>query len=103
MGVPVVTLRGDRHASRVGASLLRQVGLTDWIAGTMDDYLEIAAKLAGAPSLLTELRHSLRWRVATSPLCDGVAFARKIEATFRAMWLHWCETYKPPSDYRGSS
>jgi len=103
MGVPVVTLRGDRHAGRVGASLLSQVGLTDWIADSIDDYLDIAVKLAGAPSQLGELRHSLRSRVATSPLCDGVAFARKIEATFRAMWLHWCETYKRPSDYRGSS
>ena len=94
MGVPVVTLRGDRHAGRVGASLLSQVGLTDWIADSTDDYLEIAAKLAGSPSQLTELRHSLRPRVGGSPLCDGPAFARKIEAAYRTMWLRWCEKAK---------
>ena len=38
MGVPVVTLRGDRHAGRVGASLLTQVGLMDWIAGSPEEY-----------------------------------------------------------------
>ena len=97
MGVPVVTLRGDRHAGRVGASLLSQVGLADWIAGSTDDYLEIAAKLAGAPSLLTELRHSLRPRVAGSPLGNGSAFARKIEAAYRTMWLRWCETMRKTS------
>jgi protein O-GlcNAc transferase len=101
MGVPVVTLRGDRHASRVAASLLSQVGLTDWIADSPDDYLEIAANLAGVPSRLTELRHSLRPRVAASPLCDGRAFTRKIEAAYRTMWLQWCETTAKTSDQRG--
>lgn len=91
MGVPVVTLRGDRHASRVGASLLSQVGLLELIADLMDDYLELAVKLAGHPSRLTRFRQSLRPRVAASPLCDAPAFARKIEGAYRAMWLRWCE------------
>jgi protein O-GlcNAc transferase len=92
MGVPVVTLCGDRHAGRVGASLLNQVGLTDWIAGSIDEYLEIAVNFAGAPSQLAELRHDLRPRLSRSPLCDGRKFARKIEAAYRTMWLRWCET-----------
>ena len=86
MGVPVVTLRGDRHAGRVGASLLTQVGLTDWIAGSVEEYLQIAATLAGNPQHLNDLRRTLRPRLAASPLCDGRAFARKIEATYRTMW-----------------
>ena len=52
MGVPVVTLRGDRHAGRVGASLLSQIGLTDWIAGSVEEYVQIAAALAGNPQRL---------------------------------------------------
>ena len=47
MGVPVVTLRGDRHAGRVGASLLSQIGLTDWIADSVEEYVEIAAHARG--------------------------------------------------------
>src|SRR5262249_9454792 len=46
MGVPVVTLQGDRHSTRVGASLLTQGGLTDWIAESADDYVETALALA---------------------------------------------------------
>ena len=91
MGVPVVTLRGSCHAGRVGASLLTQADLTDWIAGSMEDYLEIAATLAGDPAQLKDLRRSLRPRLASSSLCNGRAFARKIEAAYRAMWQRWCE------------
>ncbi len=91
MGVPVVTLRGNRHAGRVGASLLSQVGLTDLIADSVEEYVEIAVALAGDRGRLDDLRRSLRRRVAASPLCDGGAFARKIEAAFRHMWRQWCE------------
>jgi predicted O-linked N-acetylglucosamine transferase (SPINDLY family) len=90
MGVPVVTLRGDRHASRVGASLLTPVGLSDLIAGSVEEYLEIAVALAGDPARLTTLRGSLRPRVAASELCDAPGFARKVEAAYRIMWRRWC-------------
>ena len=92
MGVPVVTLRGDRHAGRVGASLLSQIGLTDLIANSVEEYVEIALALARNPGRLDDLRRALRPRMAASPLCDGRAFARKMEAAFRTMWQVWCET-----------
>ena len=77
MGVPVVTLRGDRHAGRVGASLLSQVGLTDLIANSVEEYVEIAHALAVDPERLLDLRRTLRPRLAASPLCDGPAFAQQ--------------------------
>jgi predicted O-linked N-acetylglucosamine transferase (SPINDLY family) len=95
MGVPVVTLRGDRHAGRVGASLLAQVGLSDLIADSVEAYVATAAALAGDPLRLSELRHSLRPRMAASPLCDAPAFARKVEAAYRTMWQRWCEAPDP--------
>jgi predicted O-linked N-acetylglucosamine transferase (SPINDLY family) len=91
MGVPVVTLRGDRHAGRVGASLLSQIGLPDLIANSVEEYVEIVVALASDPARLMDLRRSLRPRIAASPLCDERAFARKMEAAFRTMWQHWCE------------
>jgi predicted O-linked N-acetylglucosamine transferase (SPINDLY family) len=91
MGVPVITLRGHRHSGRVGASLLTQIGLTDLIANSTEEYVEIAVALAGNPGRLDELRRVLRPRVATSPLCDEGAFAAKMEAAFCTMWQHWCQ------------
>jgi len=91
MGAPVVVQKGDRHAGRVGASLLSQIGLTDLIAYSAEEYVEIALRLANDPARLSKLRHSLRPRMAASSLGDGPAFARKIEAALRTMWQRWCE------------
>lgn len=90
MGVPVVTLAGDRHAGRVGASLLGAVGLKSLITGSAADYADCAIALARAPTRLADLRAGLRDRVRASTLCDARGFARRIEAAFREMWRLWC-------------
>ena len=90
MGVPVITLRGHRHAGRVGASLLTQIGLTDLIAHSIEEYVEIAVALAGDSGRLDDLRRALRPRMAASTMCDEGAFACKMEAAFRSMWHYWC-------------
>jgi protein O-GlcNAc transferase len=83
MGVPVVTLSGQRHAARVGASLLTQMGLSDWIAADLEDYRSIARALTQDPARLTATRGGLRARMAASSLCDGFDFARRVEALYR--------------------
>ena len=64
MGVPLVTLRGDRHASRVGASVLTAIGLERLIAATADQYIAIATGLARDPDGLASLRAGLPGNVA---------------------------------------
>lgn len=86
MGVPVVTLRGDRHAGRVGASLLTQTGQDACIAHTKNDYIAIARDLAKVPVYLEQRRARLRDTLRNSPLCDGDRFCRSMEAAYRC-WL----------------
>jgi protein O-GlcNAc transferase len=90
MGVPVVTLAGNRHAGRVGVSLLNQVCLPELIANSTEQYRKIAAELAGNLDRLAVLKFSLRERVANSPLCDGKTFTRQLEQAYREMWERWC-------------
>jgi predicted O-linked N-acetylglucosamine transferase (SPINDLY family) len=97
MGVPVVTLRGDRHAGRVGASLLTHTGLRELIGFSVEHYLDIAAALAGDPARLIGLRQTMRERLTASPLCNAQAFARKIEFTYRRLWQRHCGVDKEPS------
>lgn len=90
MGVPVVTLAGKTHVSRVGVSLLRNIGLGDLIAHSREQYVEIAAKLAGDVARRAQLRATLRARIAASPLMNAPQFARNVEQAYRQMWREWC-------------
>jgi predicted O-linked N-acetylglucosamine transferase (SPINDLY family) len=83
MGVPVICLAGDRHSARVGASILTRCGLSNFIAASLDDYRAKATALARDPPALGDMRQALRPRVASSPLCDGKAFAAQIEDAYR--------------------
>lgn len=90
MGVPVVTLSGSTHVSRVGASILRSVGLSELIARTENEYLEIAVHLAKNRELLAKYRRNLRNMMLNSTLLDATTFTRNLEQAYRTMWHRWC-------------
>ena len=92
MGVPVITLAGHTHASRVGVSLLTHAGLPELIASSADEYVHIATRLAADIERLGTLRSSLRERLAVSRLLDAPRFARNVEHAYRQMWRTWCAT-----------
>jgi predicted O-linked N-acetylglucosamine transferase (SPINDLY family) len=96
MGVPVVTLSGDRFVARAGTSLLSTLGLTGCIAETHAEYVAIAQRLAGDPARLAALRASLRDRMRRSPLMDGARFTRNLEALYRQAWRDWCRPRQAP-------
>ena len=85
MGVPVVTLAGSIHVSRVSASILNNVGLADLVADTPEKYLEIAQRLAVDVEKRRALRAGMRARMLSSPLLDAPGFARDLEAAYREM------------------
>ena len=90
MGVPVVAIEGDRHAARVGASLLRTVGLPELVARDPAEFAAIARRLADDRAWLAELRLGLRARLAASPLADTRAYAARFHAALRSAWAHRC-------------
>jgi protein O-GlcNAc transferase len=91
MGVPVVTLAGCTHVSRVGVSLLTNIGLPELIAQRPEDFVLIAAGLASDRARLKELRSSMRRRMLSSPLMDGPRLARDVESAYRQAWRRWCK------------
>jgi predicted O-linked N-acetylglucosamine transferase (SPINDLY family) len=83
MGVPVVTLAGETHVSRVGLSLLTAIGLPELAASTPERFIQIACELAEQTELLGQWRQTMRERM--KPIMDGAAFARKLEHAYQGM------------------
>lgn len=90
MGVPVLTLPGERHAARVSASLLHRVGMDGWVARDRGHYRRIAQAAAARPEALAQRRRRLRQDFLDSPLSDGRGLARDLEAAYRKMWHQYC-------------
>jgi len=91
MGVPVVTLAGERFIGRMTASILHSVGLDDLICSERAEYVETAVALAGDREKLNHLRQDLRQRIAASPLCDAATLTRNLEDAYQKMWAKWVE------------
>lgn len=89
-GVPVVTRAGGVYASRFGSTAHVNLQLQDLIASTREEYVEIAAALAGDLPRLGRLRASLRSTMLDSALLDAEGFSRHLEAAYRDMWIGWC-------------
>jgi protein O-GlcNAc transferase len=90
MGVPVVTLMGDRHVARVSGSLLTAIGRGGWVAQTKDDYVRIATELGSNPEKLAAIRAGLRDEVRNSSLGDHVGQSTRFAAALRQCWQAWC-------------
>ena len=101
MGVPVITWPGELPQGRHAASHLTNAGLSEFIAGSADGYVDLAARWANDIPALTELRASLRDRVARSSLCDGATFTSAFEHELRQMWRRRCQADpNPPTGKR---
>jgi len=92
-GVPVVTCEGDRWASRLSISILREAGLEEFVTKNIDGYVALATHLARSPetpSRLAELRRNMRSRLRLSSVCNTHAFTREVEHIYRRCWSERC-------------
>ncbi len=89
-GVPTITLAGDRHASRVGPSLLACAGLSELVARSPDEYVTLAQRVASGREALASMRGTMRERLRQSPLLDERAFCTRFESTVRQLWRQAC-------------
>jgi predicted O-linked N-acetylglucosamine transferase (SPINDLY family) len=85
-GLPVLTCRGEAFASRVGASLLRALGLPELIAESPERYEAMAVELASNPRLLAGIQAKVASQARTAPLFNTALFARHLEAAFVRMY-----------------
>lgn len=82
MGVPVVSLTGNKHLSRVGTTILKNLNLNELIAKDNDTYINKIIALSKNIDQLKYYQSNLRDKLKKSVLCDGKGFTKKIEEAF---------------------
>lgn len=88
MGVPVLTLKGDRFWARMGESIAQNAGLVNWIAKDHEDYVHKAIAFASDLYGLAKSRQDLRGRILETPLFDTRRFAKNFGVALRGMWAN---------------
>jgi predicted O-linked N-acetylglucosamine transferase (SPINDLY family) len=89
MGVPVISLMGNRFLSRAGGVISLQAGLEGTIAKDKNEFIEKAVALASDRPKLRRIRETLRQKISASPLCNGPAYTRNVEIAFQSMWVNY--------------
>lgn len=91
MGVPVLTLAGRQAVSRVGLSLMTQVGLESFVAECEADFVDNACRWASDFDGLAQVRGTLREKMQNAPFSKPALVVKELEAAYRQMWCNWCE------------
>ena len=86
MGVPVLTVTGERFCGRHSTAHLTHGGYPEGVCATVDELIEKARALAASTEAVNNLRRDLRARFLTSPVCDVAAFARDFYGAIRRAW-----------------
>ena len=82
MGVPVITLKGNFHGSKIGASILAAAGLSELVAQDLQDYTKKAVELARHRDLISDYHKNLREKVSKSTLMNGKNYLLELEKIF---------------------
>jgi len=80
MGVPVFTLTGKNYISRLSASVLASVGLSEWIVKDKNKYIQTLKKLANL-KIISKLRYNLREQIKNSHICNDINFYKNFESS----------------------
>jgi len=89
MGVPVLSLAGERFIERLSATMLAAIGRSELIASSEDEYVAKAIELARDSRQRKTLRKVLRADMAASPLCNAPGLAASLESAYRVMWRRY--------------
>jgi protein O-GlcNAc transferase len=92
MGVPVVALAGHNFVSRMGASFMGAAGLSDWVAATDDEYVQIAVSKAHDRQALLAIKQGMRERLQACPAWNIDQYSRDFEGALRQMWVAHCQS-----------
>ncbi len=94
-GLPVLTCTGESFASRVSASLLNAIGLSELVTHTHKEYEGMAIELANNLIRLKEIKNELEKNKLEKPLFNTKLFTKHIESAYTEIHKKYIKNKKP--------
>lgn len=94
MGIPIVTRVGEQFAARNSYTMMMNVGVTEGLAWSDEEYVEWGVRLGKDEKLRQKIVWKLRKSRQTSPLWNGQKFAREMEKAYLQMWQIYIDSKK---------
>jgi predicted O-linked N-acetylglucosamine transferase (SPINDLY family) len=95
MGIPLVTRVGQQFAARNSYAFLTNVGVTEGIASSAEEYVDWGVRFGTDEALRQKVVWKLRQSRHTSPLWDAQKFVREMENAYDQMWQIYLENAVP--------
>jgi len=93
VGIPLVTLVGEQFAARNSYTMMMNVGVTEGIAWSAEEYIEWGVRFGKDEALRKDVAWKLRQSRQTSPLWNGKQFAREMENAYEQMWQKYLNSH----------
>jgi protein O-GlcNAc transferase len=94
MGVPVVTLSGNTFIGRQGETILKNMGMEDWVSYSEKEYIDLAVKKAKQIQSRKKYKEDLRKKIEKSPVMNTKIFAQHLTEAFEGMWMQFIQKTK---------
>tara|TARA_B110000438_G_scaffold303531_1_gene365443 strand:+ start:943 stop:2925 length:1983 start_codon:yes stop_codon:yes gene_type:complete len=86
MGVPVLTLKGNRYLFHFGESINFNLGMSEWVADNKEEYISKAIKFSSNLDELSKIRITLKEKALQSPVFNAPRFANNFSDLLWKMW-----------------
>ena len=95
MNLPVLTLKGNSYANRMGASLLTAINLPELIANSEEEYELMAIELGINPQKYEDIKNKLSNNLRVTPLFNTKQFTNHLESAFTEIYKTYHKGDKP--------
>jgi predicted O-linked N-acetylglucosamine transferase (SPINDLY family) len=94
MGIPMVTQVGQQFAARNSYGMMMNVGVTEGIAWTEEEYIKWGIRMGKESALRQQVSWKLKQSRLTAPLWDGKQFVHEMERAYEQMWIQYIENHQ---------
>jgi predicted O-linked N-acetylglucosamine transferase (SPINDLY family) len=86
----VVTLSGNTFIGRQGETILKNMGMDDWVTYSEKEYIDLVVKKVKLIMGDKQYKKKIREKIETSPVMDTTRFAGHLCEAFQVMWKDYC-------------